>query len=130
MKSEHFFIMSKFIPSLFMLKSSIHGGFRVFLKVEKQENRDLRPDSPGTGLCRHSPNYEEVYDLLKDRMIAPGVIISPKAKPARDAGPPTYRRLEAEGQRLLELIAVSRGRTNKDLAKLADQLKAIMDKWE
>ncbi len=28
------------------------------------------------------------------------------------------------------LISRSRGRPNKDLAKLADQLRQIMDKWE
>ena len=82
------------------------------------------------GFAAHSPNYEEVYDLLENRVIAPGVILPPKAKSAKEAGSPAYRRLAAEGQRLLELIAVSKGRTNKDLAKLADQLKAIMDKWE
>ena len=31
---------------------------------------------------------------------------------------------------LAGLISRSRGRSNKDLSKLADQLKQIMEKWE
>ena len=82
------------------------------------------------GFAAHAPDYEEVYDLLENRLLAPGVVLAPKAKSSGEAVSTAYRRLEAEGKRLSELIAASRGRTNKDLAKLADQLKAIMDKWE
>ena len=81
------------------------------------------------GIPAHAPDYEEVYDLLANRMLAVG--IPPQPKPA--AAPPVspaYRRLEEEGDRLLQLIARSRGGANKDLAKFTDQLHALIEKWD
>ena len=82
------------------------------------------------GFSAHSANYQEVYDLLTGRILAPGA--APEAKPARpaDSASPAYRRLEENGRRLLEVIAHNRGGTNKDLAKFADQLRALIDKWD
>ena len=82
------------------------------------------------GFSAHSANYQEVYDLLTGRILVPGV--APEAKPARpaDSASPAYRRLEENGRRLLEVIAHNRGGTNKDLAKFADQLRALIDKWD
>ena len=81
------------------------------------------------GVPAHSPNYEEIYDLLEDRMVAPGVVLEPRVKQL-EAGSSAFRRLTEAGQRLTDLIAASRGRANKDLAKLADQLRVLMEKWE
>jgi metallo-beta-lactamase family protein len=36
----------------------------------------------------------------------------------------------AVGQLMTEFIRRSKGRDNKTLAKFADQLKALLDKWE
>ena len=77
----------------------------------------------------HAPNYEEVYDLLEDRMIAPGVVLEPKAAPV-DPGSPAYRRLEDVGKKLMEVIAHNKGGSNKDLGKFADQLRALISKWD
>ena len=41
-----------------------------------------------------------------------------------------YIRLQDMSKELAGLISRSRGRSNKDLSKLADQLKQIMEKWE
>jgi metallo-beta-lactamase family protein len=41
-----------------------------------------------------------------------------------------YVRLEDTGKRLMALIRESRGFSNKDLAKFADQLTALIEKWE
>ena len=81
------------------------------------------------GFSAHAPNYEEVYDLLEDRMIAPGVVLEPKAAPA-DPGSPAYRRLEDVGQKLMAVIAHNKGGSNKDLGKFADQIRALISKWE
>ena len=81
------------------------------------------------GFSAHAPNYEEVYDLLEDRMIAPGVVLEPKAAPV-DPGSPAYRRLEDVGKKLMEVIAHNKGGSNKDLGKFADQIRALISKWE
>lgn len=57
--------------------------------------------------------------------------IPPQPKPA--AAPPVspaYRRLEEEGDRLLQLIAAAGAVPNKDLAKFTDQLHALIEKWD
>ena len=46
------------------------------------------------------------------------------------AASPAYQRLAETGVLLQDLIARSRGRSNKDLAKLADQLKRLMEQWD
>ena len=83
------------------------------------------------GFAAHSANYEEVYDLLADRMLAPGVVLQPKAPAALPgSASPAYRRLEEVGQRLMQVIARNRGGANKDLGKFADQLRALIEKWD
>ena len=81
------------------------------------------------GFDAHAPNYEEVYDLLDNRMIAPGIELEPKA-PSAPMASPAYRRLEDVGQKLLEVIAHNRGGSNKDLGKFADQIRALISKWD
>ena len=41
-----------------------------------------------------------------------------------------YQRLLAAGRRLMSIIEKNKGGTNKDLAKFADQINALADKWE
>ena len=41
-----------------------------------------------------------------------------------------YDRLANMGQRLLEVIRHNQGGANKDLAKFADQINALCDKWD
>ena len=41
-----------------------------------------------------------------------------------------YQRLLAAGQRLLAVITSNEGGANKDLARFADQINALADKWE
>ena len=82
------------------------------------------------GFSAHSANYEEVYDLLAGRTVAPGIVPESKPAYAADSASPAYRRLEESGRRLMEVIAHNRGGANKDLAKFADQLRALIDKWD
>ena len=46
------------------------------------------------------------------------------------AASPAFVRLQDTAKELELLISRSRGRPNKDLAKLADQLRQLMDKWD
>ncbi|SCJ53614.1 Uncharacterised protein [uncultured Blautia sp.] len=41
-----------------------------------------------------------------------------------------YERLVAVGNMLMESIKRSRGRDNKSLARFADQLRQLLEKWE
>ena len=83
------------------------------------------------GIPAHAPLYEEVYDLATNCLLAKGVVLEVK-KTAGSAARPSaaYIRLQDMSKELAGLISRSRGRSNKDLSKLADQLKQIMEKWE
>ena len=82
------------------------------------------------GIPAHAPLYEEVYDLLENKMLAKGIVLETKAKSGGASAPsPAFVRLQDVSRELELLINRSRGRPNKDLAKLADQLRQIMDKW-
>jgi metallo-beta-lactamase family protein len=83
------------------------------------------------GIPAHAPLYEEVYDLASNTVLAKGVVLEPKKTTGgASAGSPAYLRLQDVSKELELLIGRSRGRPNKDLAKLADQLRAVMERWE
>ena len=46
------------------------------------------------------------------------------------ASSPAFVRLQSTARELEQLISASRGRPNKDLAELANQLRQVMDKWK
>ena len=83
------------------------------------------------GIPAHAPLYEEVYDLSTNCMLAKGVVLEVKKTVGSAATPSAaYLRLQNVSHDLADLVKRSRGRSNKDLAKLADQLRQLMEKWE
>jgi len=83
------------------------------------------------GIPAHAPLYQEVYDLLENKMLAKGVVLeSRKTSGGASAPSPAYTRLQDVSKDLQQLIARSRGRSNKDLAQLAEQLRQVMAKWD
>ena len=76
----------------------------------------------------HAPAYEEVYDLLENRRLAAGIERAPK-KTGQKHVSEAYMYLEEMGKRLLEVIRESTGRPNKELRRLAGQIKALIDNW-
>ncbi|MCI9317572.1 MAG: MBL fold metallo-hydrolase [Oscillospiraceae bacterium] len=83
------------------------------------------------GLSAHAPQYTEVYDLIANCQLERGYL--PERRPVvttagKESG--TYQHLAAVGKLLQEVILRSKGRTNKDMARLADQIKHLIDKWE
>jgi metallo-beta-lactamase family protein len=84
------------------------------------------------GFAAHAPDYEEVYDLLHNTMLAPGIppVVKEKQSKTDYGASAAYRRLEEVGQQLLTVIQHNKGGTNKDLAKFADQLRALIQKWD
>ena len=64
-------------------------------------------------------------------MLSPGYLPERKAKAV--AGGKTssaYERLVAVGEMLMASIKRSKGRDNKSLARFADQLRQLLEKWE
>ena len=101
----------------------VHGDAPV-TEVFAQTLNDLN-------IPAHAPLYEEVYDLAQGRMLAKGVVLETKPKTfGASAASPAFMRLQDTAKELELLISRSRGRPNKDLAKLADQLRQVMDKWD
>lgn len=83
------------------------------------------------GVSAHAPDPGEIYDLVENRMLAAGTPRPQKpAAAAAAAASPAYRRLEDTARKLMEVVERSKGGANKDLAKFADQLKTLIDKWE
>ena len=83
------------------------------------------------GFDAHAAQYTEVYDLLQEKIVETGYL--PERKPLRTAtGRPVtaYERLVAVGQILMESIKRSKGRDNKSLARFADQIRQLIEKWE
>ena len=102
----------------------VHGDSPITELFAKTLNDEL-------GIPAHAPLYEEVYDLTENRLLAPGVVLERKPRPAgASAASPAYVRLQDVSKQLELLISRSRGRPNKDLAKLADQIRQVMEKWD
>ena len=98
-----------------------------------------------------APYSGTVYDLLEDRPVREtfGIPVGTRAEP-ENAGEPflearrgeekqrfrrkksqdTYRRLLAAAERLLAMARRSDGLANKDMARFADQITSLCDKWE
>jgi metallo-beta-lactamase family protein len=83
------------------------------------------------GIPAHAPQYTEVYDLAANTMLERGYLPERKAKVAGSSkAAPAYERLVSVGGMLTEFIKRSRGRDNKSLAKYADQLRQLLEKWD
>lgn len=83
------------------------------------------------GIKAYAPYSGTVFNLLTNKFEyeaepIPVVKKSAKAKAASDV----FSRLLAAGQRLLGVIQKNEGGANKDLAKFADQINSLCDKWE
>jgi metallo-beta-lactamase family protein len=78
-----------------------------------------------------APYTGSSYDLRDGRCITEGN----KAKKSRRSvngrkTNPVFERLVLAGKRLMTVIAHNEGGANKDLAKFADQINALCDKWD
>ena len=75
-------------------------------------------------------HLEEV-DRQANEMLEKGKVIERKPKSGgASAASPAFVRLQDTAKALDALIAASRGRPNKDLADLANQINQIMEKWK
>lgn len=84
------------------------------------------------GFSAHAAQYTEEYDLVAGQQISAGYLPQPRSRSGESVPrtSPAYQRLVAVGQALAEAIKRSKGRDNKSLARFADQLRSLLEKWE
>ena len=82
------------------------------------------------GFTAHAPQYTEVYDLIADQVEEVGYLPERKVKASFTKSSAAYERLVAIGQMVVEFIRRSKGKDNKTIARYADQLRQLLDKWE
>ena len=102
----------------------VHGGDSVCDRFA-----DLVTEK--TGIPASAPFSGAEFDLVKGVWIkeTAGIPIESKATATKKAKG-VFARLLAAGERLMVVIAHNEGGTNKDLAKFADQINALCDKWD
>ena len=86
------------------------------------------------GFDAYAPFSGTVYDIVTGEFVEvpEPVRVAPKAAktPSARKVSATFERLIAAGQRLLAVIRRNEGGANKDLARFADQINALADKWD
>ncbi len=99
----------------------VHGDDEVCDTFAEHLRKELSLDT-------FAPFSGAVYDLSEDRLVEnpAGVRISRKKRSSNAI----FDRLIAAGQRLLSVIRHNEGGANKDLAKFADQINSLCDKWD
>lgn len=84
------------------------------------------------GVSAIAPYSGDCYDLLTGEQVKAGTreFVTKKPKASVRAASNVFARLVAAGARLNDVIESSQGYPNKDLARLADQINAMTEKWE
>ena len=78
-----------------------------------------------------APYSGDEYDLATGECTAKGIVTRvTKLTPGRQRSNAIFDRLLAAGKRLLRIIEASRGLSNKELARFADKVDALCDKYE
>ena len=104
---------------------------RVFVVHGDDENADAFAKylHEEHGFDTYAPYSGTIFDLATDSFIKEefGVPVTVKKKHTVSS---VFERLVAAGQRLLTVIQHNEGGANKDLAKFADQINSLCDKWD
>ena len=82
------------------------------------------------GYDAYAPYSGDGFDLFTGERVLEGSRALVEKKTARSKANTVFARLLAAGERLLTVIRKCEGMANKDLAKFADQINALSDKWE
>ncbi len=82
------------------------------------------------GIPSAAPYSGAVYDLAAGKFIKEGSRIRIEKKTSQHKVSDVFERLLAAGRRLLTVIRHNEGGANKDLAKFADQINSMCDKWD
>jgi metallo-beta-lactamase family protein len=86
----------------------------------------------GEGYNAVAPKYTSIHDLMTGDVVFEGRELVYRSEQKADAPRESavYRRLLLTGTRLVEVITRNKGGANKDLAKFADQIDAMIKKWD
>ena len=84
------------------------------------------------GYDAYAPFSGAVFDLASGELLETpaGIRIEKAVKPQTAKARSVYDRLVDAGKRLMAVIRHNEGGANKDLAKFADQINALSDKWD
>ena len=82
------------------------------------------------GLSAVAPYSGAEFDMISGRFVKEGERIPKAKKPVQRKANDVFERLLAAGRRLLTVIKHNEGGANKDLAKFADQINSMCDKWD
>ena len=84
------------------------------------------------GLNASAPFSGAVFDLIEGKWLVEteGIPVAKKVTPARKRSDSVFARLVAAGERLARVILHNEGGANKDLAKFADQIHSLCDRWD
>jgi metallo-beta-lactamase family protein len=80
------------------------------------------------GISAYAPYSGTRFDLINGTFLYEAEPVAAKKKVHGVSD--VFARLLASGQRLLAVIRKNEGGTNKDLAKFADQINSLCDKWD
>lgn len=82
------------------------------------------------GLNAVAPYSGAEFDMISGRFVKEGERILKAKKPVQRKANDVFERILAAGRRLLTVIKHNEGGANKDLAKFADQINSMCDKWD
>jgi metallo-beta-lactamase family protein len=100
-----------------------HGDDEVCDRFAETVTKEL-------GFPAIAPYSGDEYDLLTGECTAKGRIVKiTKQSDGRRRGNAIFDKLLAAGKRLLHIIEGSKGLSNKELARFADQVNALCDKY-
>lgn len=110
--------------------SQVHGVQKVFVNHGASESADAFRDKLwlSLGIDAYAPFSGAEVDLATGKVTYDAPAVPIQQKPRRSAM--TYDRLSQTLSRLTALVQSSRGLSNKELAKMADQLGELCTKWE
>jgi metallo-beta-lactamase family protein len=84
------------------------------------------------GYNAYAPNYEAVFNLEDNTVAEEGIEPAKRSSGKETKGKKysaAFMRLVEAGKRLLRVIQSNEGGANKDLAKFADQINSLCEKW-
>ncbi len=112
--------------------ANIRNPKRIFVVHGESDTADhfTQHLKQALGVDAYAPYSGTEFDPLENQILFEAAPKPIEKKSAPKHGNPVYQRLLAALERLTSLIRRSTGRTNKDLAKLTDQLTEICNKWE
>ena len=82
------------------------------------------------GVDAVAPYSGDIYDLQQNLCVVQGSRKLAEKRKTKKSGNTVFERLLAAGQRLIAVIHKNKEIANKDMAKFADQINALCDKWD